>query len=257
MSMQDPRKYLSNNERLSRWMKPKVAIPGLLGIAAALAGIAVISFSIFDETVAADSSQLWISSHSDMTSALVGYGVAAAVGLVVGLGIRLAGRFRLRYGREQGATNQKKTAWRYREMSRREKQRLALAFAVSSSFAGGPLVLFGLAGEGGGIRDAIVWMFIVAGALGVLVGLVVALIQVRPSRTVMQIAEDRLIAERKQYAHELAQLRESDAQQMEQWKNKREQELLQQIVDLVNSGAITCFKCAGIDEAHYSGHNEE
>lgn len=99
----------------------------------------------------------------------------------------------------------------------------------------------------------------------------------------MQVTEDRMRAERQQWAKELADLRESDARDIESWKRERERvltlllwkmrdedserlevfreematDIFRNVLRKVESGEIACRKCAGIDEAHYPGHDEE
>lgn len=88
-------------------------------------------------------------------------------------------------------------------------------------------------------------------AVGVLIGLS------HVHAEIEAMVEDRLRFERSQWARQLVQLRDSDARQMEQWQGDKVTEIYRMVVDQMDRGEVTCSKCAGIDEAHCSGDDEE
>lgn len=235
-----------------------------------LIAISVVAFATYkdiSEDAAGDSSAPWLPADPDKAGDVIVVGDAINVGalsltaviglLVGGLGGFLTSLIRSRVGRSKRQPGQKKRVWRYREMTRREKRRLGVVLIVSSSLASAPFAVFGLTGDRGGAADTFVLIFSVGGTLGTLTGLVTALVQVRPSRTVMQIVEDRLKSEREQMARDLEGMRESDARQMEQWKNEASATLYAEIMSQVERGLITCSKCAELGEAHYAAPEEE
>jgi hypothetical protein len=146
--------------------------------------------------------------------------------------------------------------WRYREMSRREKRRLGAVFVLTSSVAGFPLSIFTLVGDKGVSDHPVVWVLLGGATLGTLIGFAMVLVHVRPSRTVMQIVEDRLKDERQRWAQELAALRASDAQQMERWQEEAVDTIYSVVMDQVEKGIISCAKCTESGAAHYEGHRD-
>lgn len=183
------------------------------------------------------------------------YRTGAVIGLVAGSGA--AGVWtilRACFRRAEGRTGQRRPAWRYREMSRREKRRLAAALVLSSSVMSLPALL---AHGQDGRASQMLWVLTVAGAVGNLTGMTMVLVQVRPSRTVMQIVEARLKDERAQMAREMEDMRASDAADMEHWKNETLGKLYTMVMDQVDRGLITCQKCQELGAAHHSASEEE
>lgn len=214
-----------------------------------------VATAVLGETSTGDSSAPWIPDDQDTTSFLTSVGLTAAVAMTLGwLGGYVSETRRLRRGRCGHWTEPQKITWRYREMSRREKRRLAVAFMLSGSFISVPVVLFGSDGDPG--NEVLFWVLLISGGLGSLTGLVVALVQVRPSRTVMQIVEGRLKDEREQMARELASMREADAREMDRFKNEAIAVIFEQVMGQVESGVITCSKCAEFGAAHAAGESE-
>jgi len=199
----------------------------------------------------ADSAAPWLSNHGGGSG---DYGIRALVGIVMGsgaAGVYLVLRAYLR--RLEPRPGQEKSTWRYNELSRSEKRRLAATLTLSSSALGMP---FAFANTQGGGSGPVFWIFIVAGALGTITGLVMVLIQVRPSRTVMQIVEARMKDERARMARDMDDMRESDARQMERWKDETLSKLYTLVMDQVDKGLITCQKCEELGAAHHSAPEE-
>lgn len=151
----------------------------------------------------------------------------------------------------------KKPVWRYREMSRREKRRFAASLTLSLSVTCAPLSFYALYSQPEGKAALVLWVLMAAGAFGTLTGFVGMLVQIRPSRTVMQIVEDRLQNEREQWARELAALREADARAMEHWKNEAGMTLYNEIMRQVEEGLIACSKCTELGSAIHAAIEED
>jgi hypothetical protein len=160
----------------------------------------------------------------------------------------------------------KKTRWRYREMSRAEKRRMDIAvmaasalwlMAVSVGFMfhenSGPWLQVGRIDVGFVVLGGLA----IGGALGGLTGLGMALVHVRPSRTVMQIVEERTKDDVKIVLRILAEERAEDARKMEEWKNETIAELYAAIMDQVERGVISCNKCKENGTAHFAGRHGE
>ncbi|MDX2839484.1 hypothetical protein PV377_10925 [Streptomyces ipomoeae] len=221
-----------------------------------IALVVLLAVAVLVMSLASDSSTPWISESS---SDAVPYVVAAAVGGVSGelLGFLWARRRRRRADPATSPRLKKRLTWRYREMSRREKRRIAVVLTISLSLASLPFSLYAILGDPKGEAAVILTIITTSGALGTLLAFVMVLVHVRPSRTVMQIVEDRLKGERAQMAREMDDMRESDARHMEQWKNETIAKLYAMVMDQVERGVITCEKCAEIGAAHFSENDEE
>lgn len=240
MLMRDSGGNPLGHERTSRQRKLRPVLWVLSGVATLFLGSSAVIATLGDSSPGGSNAP-WLSGDSTATHSLDDYiwlvvgGVLAA--FVAGFMSALMRLIRSRAARSGRQSGPKKTVWRYREMSRREKRLLAAGLMLSCSIAGVPLTLFGLDGDKG---DVFLWPFVASTALGALTGLVMSLVQVRPSRTVMQIVEDR--AER-ELALRLEQLRAEDARQMNEWKNETMAALFAMIMDQVERGVITCRKC--------------
>jgi len=234
-----------------QYSKRKLRLLRLLGSVSMLLAVYFLMIAFTDPSGDKSSAPWLPSGDADAGDYVVG----AVVGLMAGggaAGIYGVARACLRRtGRRPG---QEMPGWRYREMSRREKRGLAAALTLSSSAMSIP---FALSDSQGGTTGPVFWIFIVAGTLGTVAGMTMILIQVRPSRTVMQIVEARLKTERAQMAREMADMRESDARQMEQWKDETLSQLYSMIMEQVDKGLITCGKCAENGAAHHAPHEEE
>ncbi|MEH0445463.1 hypothetical protein QA811_17825 [Streptomyces sp. B21-102] len=148
---------------------------------------------------------------------------------------------------------QPKRAWRYREMSRREKRRLGMAILFSSAILSVPLAL---SEQLGGTGSPAFTVVISAGTLGMISGVAMVLVHVRPSRTVMQIVEARVEDERRQMARDLSYMRESDARHMERWKEETVERLYAMVMEQVDRGVISCSKCVDNDSAQQAAPEE-
>lgn len=204
-----------------------------------------------------DSSTPWITEGSP--------GVATYAVLIVGGGLTgqvlgaLVSRCLIRWwpGLARPPKPKKKSAWRYREMSRREKKRFTASLTLSLSATCAPLALYAFYNQPEGKAALVLWILAGAGVLGTLTGFVGMLIQIRPSRTVMQIVEDRLQNEREQWARELAALREADARAMDHWKNEAGMTLYNEIMRQVEEGLIACSKCTELGSAIHAALEED
>jgi hypothetical protein len=78
------------------------------------------------------------------------------------------------------------------------------------------------------------------GLAGLLGAFILILIEVRPSRTVMQIVEQRL-----------EDLRAEDAREMGRWKDETLGSIYRQVIDHVERGVITCRACADAAASAY------
>jgi len=260
MLMRDPEGSPWAHRRMSSRGKRQTVMLTAAAFTLLLIAISVVAFAIYEdvsEDSTGDSPAPLLSEDFDLATFLIVLGMSGIAGMLSGV---ISGRLSSLRSRSRGRehlSHPKKTAWRYREMSRREKRLLGAALGLSSSAISIPLAIFLLSEGAEGTIGTVVLIFVIAGTLGTLTGLVTALVQVRPSRTVMQIVEDRLRSEREQMARDLEGMRESDARQMEQWKDDAAATLYKEIMRQVDQGLITCAKCEELGAAHHAPPKEE
>lgn len=218
------------------------------------------AFAIFlaVDSSGSGSSAPWITEGSP---GIATYAVLLVGGGLVGhvLGTLTGRRLSLRHADSAKLSKppKKKPVWRYREMSRREKRRLAASLSLSLSVTCAPLSIYSLYSQPEGKAALVLWVLMGAGTLGTLTGFVGMLVQIRPSRTVMQIVEDRLTAEREQWKIQLTALREADALELERWKGEAGMEIYAEVIRQLDQGMITCSKCAELGAARHVAPEKE
>jgi hypothetical protein len=149
-----------------------------------------------------------------------------------------------------------KRRWRYRDLGPRAKRVyvykllfIVWTFMVITLVAGWRVGVLESQDQPSDDIKRLVFSGMAAGEiLGMITGLIWVMVLIRPSRTVLQIVEDRAEWADVHVNEKLKVLRAQDAVAMERWKSDTVAELYAMIMDQVERGVITCHACADRQE---------